>query len=98
MDGICVVYSCGRPAHVEGMCQTHCEQAGVLGGPMFINPKRKLADGRVEYLGLSLPLECARRIERLAEETGVAANQLIVDIVEGWAMRRRAAQVRMQLH
>ena len=87
MARVCVIHGCGRSIHAEGLCQAHYEQAGELGGAKSSTPKRAPRAGKVKYLGLSLTPECAQRLDRLAEEAGVAANQLVVDIVEAWALR-----------
>ena len=71
-----------------GLCQTHYKQQLRRQKLKPITEKRTKREGTVRYGGLSLTEQCVSVMRARAKRESLAANAVITDILEKWALRR----------
>lgn len=57
-----------------------------LSGPAFDLPVR--GRDRVRFAGLTVTRECAEFLAQMAASRGISANEVITDLLEGWAAKQ----------
>ena len=88
MPDTCSFPGCGLPIRAYGLCASHARQRD-RGRPLA--PLRPVESDRVRLAGPRVAPFAAERLTSEAARRRVPVGEVLRDVIEGWAKRRRPA-------